>query len=158
MAPPASGATTPPLTKNSSLGTSMASKEKFGADYFIFHLLPRENWLRRTCARLVTHKYFERFIIGAIVANSVILGLSDFSVVDSSLNPASQGKKWKDGVLVDAYSFQNYIVQISEIPFTTAFTTECLIKMIAMGVQGKGSYQRDGWNVLDFFVVISRYS
>ncbi|KAG2787764.1 Sodium channel protein [Phytophthora cactorum] len=129
--------------------------KRFGADYFIFRFLPREHKLRRWCVQLVTHKYFDRFIIAAIVANSIILGLSDFSVVDSELNPASSGKKYQGGILVDAYSFQNHIVEFSELPFTIIFTAECILKIIAMGVHGRGSYGKDMWNVLDFFVVVS---
>ncbi|KAG7390915.1 hypothetical protein PHYPSEUDO_006399 [Phytophthora pseudosyringae] len=89
------------------------------------------------------------------MGNSVILGLSDFSVVDSALNPASSGKTYEQGALVDAYSFQNHIVEISELPFTIIFTTECILKIIAMGLHGSGSYGKDTWNVLDFFVVVS---
>ncbi|KAF1788746.1 Voltage-dependent channel, four helix bundle domain [Phytophthora cactorum] len=129
--------------------------KRFGADYFIFRFLPREHKLRRWCVQIVTHKYFDRFIIAAIVANSIILGLSDFSVVDSELNPSSSGKKYQDGILVDAYSFQNHIVEFSELPFTIIFTAECILKIIAMGVHGRGSYGKDMWNVLDFFVVVS---
>ncbi|KAJ8546848.1 hypothetical protein ON010_g11386 [Phytophthora cinnamomi] len=129
--------------------------KKFGADYVICRFLPRDNWIRRWCVRVVNHKHFNRFIIAVIIANSVILGLSDFSVVDSSLNPASPGIKYQDGVLVDAYSLQNHVVEVSELPFTIIFTTECVLKIIAMGLQGEGSYGQDAWNILDFFVTFS---
>ena len=34
--------------------------------------------------------------------------------------------------------------------------TECVFKIIAMGfVAGENAYLRDGWNVLDFVVVVS---
>lgn len=43
-----------------------------------------------------------------------------------------------------------------EIPFTVIFTLEAILKIIAMGfIFGKGSYLRDGWNWIDFIVVIS---
>ena len=35
------------------------------------------------------------------------------------------------------------------------FTLEMLIKMIAMGVYGSGTYLADSWNRLDFFIVAS---
>ncbi|CEG50199.1 voltage-gated ion channel superfamily [Plasmopara halstedii] len=127
----------------------------FGADYLIFRFLPREHKLREWCVELIAHKYFDRFIIAAIVANSIILGLSDFSVVDTELNPASSGKTYINGKLIDAYSLQNHIVEFSELPFTIIFTGECVLKIIAMGIYGKGSYGQDMWNVLDFFVVVS---
>ncbi|GMF38756.1 unnamed protein product [Phytophthora fragariaefolia] len=113
--------------------------KRFGADYLIYRFLPRNNWIRQLCIRVVTNKYFDRFIIAAIISNSVILGLSDFSVVDSNLNPASEGKKYENGALVKAYSLQNHIVEESELPFTIIFTSECVLKIIAMGLQGQGS-------------------
>lgn len=103
------------------------------------------------------HRYFDRVIILAIVINSVILGLSDFSVVDNELNPTSNGVAYVNGTMVPATSLANLIVEKSEIPFTTLFTAECGIKIVAMGFAGReGSYLRDSWNMLDFVVVISR--
>ncbi|EGZ10921.1 hypothetical protein PHYSODRAFT_519134 [Phytophthora sojae] len=157
--PPEAGA--PPPTQQPMTGTTQHATDlkrrlrRFGADYVIWHFLPRDNWIRLWCIRVVTHRYFDRFIIAAIIANSVILGLSDFSVVDSDLNPTSSGKKYEDGALVDAYSLQNHIVEVSELPFTIIFTTECVLKIVAMGLQGHGSYEQDAWNILDFLVVVS---
>lgn len=103
------------------------------------------------------HRYFDRIIVVAILANSVVLGMSDFSVVDSDLNPTSSGVAFRDGAVVPATSLANRIVELSEVPFTTIFTVECAIKIVAMGFAGwKGSYLRDSWNILDFVVVISR--
>ncbi|KAL3665815.1 hypothetical protein V7S43_009242 [Phytophthora oleae] len=169
MTPPEAGAPPPPKPLTASMNDHsdkhldqkrrklgfVEPPKGFGADYFIYCFLPREHKLRRWCVQIVTHNYFDRFIIAAIVANSVILGLSDFSVVDSDLNPASSGKKYEEGGLVDAYSFQNHIVEISELPFTIIFTSEGILKIIAMGLYGKGSYFKDTWNILDFFVVLS---
>lgn len=33
------------------------------------------------------------------------------------------------------------------------FTLEMIVKMVAMGVTGKGSYLAETWNRLDFFIV-----
>ena len=44
----------------------------------------------------------------------------------------------------------------SEIFFTVFFTLECVIKVVAMGfILDDGAYLRDGWNWLDFTVVIT---
>ncbi|KAE9028237.1 hypothetical protein PF005_g1940 [Phytophthora fragariae] len=161
--PPEAGA--PPPTEQPVNGTTQHATDsksrlgiveppmKFGADYLMCRFLPRDNRLRMWCVRVVTHKFFVRFIIAAVIANSAILGLSDFSVVDSGLNPASSGKKYEEGALVDAFSLPNHIVEATELPFTMIFTSECVLKFIAMGLQGKGSYQQDAWNILDFFVI-----
>jgi hypothetical protein len=78
-------------------------------------------------------------------------------VVDSDLNPTSSGKTYRNGRLVDSYSTLNHIVEISEMPFTIIFTLECILKILAMGLQGFGSYGHDAWNFLDFCVVVARY-
>lgn len=59
--------------------------------------------------------------------------------------------------MVAAYSARNRLLELSELPFTAIFAAECIIKIVAMGfVFGKGAYLRDGWNMLDFVVVVSR--
>lgn len=35
------------------------------------------------------------------------------------------------------------------------FSLEMTIKMVAMGIYGKGTYLADSWNRLDFFIVIA---
>ena len=37
------------------------------------------------------------------------------------------------------------------------FAIEMLIKMVAMGVAGKGTYLAETWNRLDCFIVIAGY-
>lgn len=131
--------------------------QKFGNER-AFWILTRENMIRKTCIWLVTNKYCDRFIILSILANSALLGIYDFSVVDIQLNPVSNGTQYKNGELVAAYSLRNTVAQTSETPFTVIFTVESAIRIIAMGfVIGKGSYLRDSWNLLDFAVVISRF-
>jgi hypothetical protein len=45
----------------------------------------------------------------------------------------------------------NYLSNI----FSVVFTIELIIKVIAKGYYfGKGTYMKDGWNVLDFMVVV----
>lgn len=120
-------------------------------------MLSRKNAVRRLCILVASHRYFDRVIVTAILVNSGILGLSDFTVVDKDLNPASTGLLYQNGAMVSAYSFRNRILELSELPFTTIFATECVIKIIAMGfISDKGSYLRDSWNQMDFVVVISR--
>ncbi|KAG6604562.1 Voltage-gated Ion Channel (VIC) Superfamily [Phytophthora cinnamomi] len=135
---------------------AISKKKYLGADYACFNFFPRDHWLRRRLILLVTHRYFDRFIVFAIIMNSIILAMSDFSVVDNKLNPARKGFAFRDGVVVPATSLLNTIVSRSEIPFTSIFTAECLLKILAMGfIRNEGAYLRDSWNVLDFVVVIS---
>ena len=56
----------------------------------------------------------------------------------------------------DPDSSRNVFVEQSEPVFTVLFTLEAVIKIIAMGfIVGEGSYLKDGWNWLDFLVVIT---
>lgn len=42
--------------------------------------------------------------------------------------------------------------------FMFIFTSECVMKIIALGfVMHQGSYLRNGWNLLDFFIVVIGY-
>ena len=80
-----------------------------------------------------------------IVANSIVLAMTDYSQVDSEGLPSSVN------------STRNKIVEVTEIPFTVLFTLECILKIIVMGfVATPNTYLRDSWNQLDFVVVISR--
>jgi len=72
-----------------------------------------------------------------IIANSVTLALYDYSdrANESSINKVI-------GILTDI--------------FNGIFILECLLKVIAMGfIMHKKSYLRNGWNVIDFVVVVS---
>ncbi|KAE9159148.1 hypothetical protein PF005_g32154, partial [Phytophthora fragariae] len=92
--------------------------QTIGADFAFIRFVTKENVVRRRCIRLVSHAYFDRFIIFCIVLNSVVLAVVDFSVVDGGLNPTSHGKKFENGALVDAYSRANHVVEIFEFVLT----------------------------------------
>ena len=47
------------------------------------------------------------------------------------------------------------MIEDTEILFTVVFTLECVVKVIAMGfLLDDSSYLKDGWNVMDFSVVV----
>lgn len=49
----------------------------------------------------------------------------------------------------------NSSLETVEMVFIVIFTTECVIKIIAFGfVMHPGAYLRNGWNLLDFFIVV----
>ena len=42
-----------------------------------------------------------------------------------------------------------------ELVFIVVFTLECVLKIIAYGfLFHPGAYLRNGWNILDFFIVV----
>jgi hypothetical protein len=146
-----------PASSPSLLTSSFHGSQGYGADFACFNCFPRDHWFRSRVIVFVSHRFFDRFIVMAIILNSVILALSDFAVVDENLNPASSGFTFQNGTIEPATSVFNSIVSLSEIPFTSIFTAECVLKIFALGfVRNKGSYLREPWNVLDFAVVVSR--
>lgn len=98
--------------------------------------MDKNNKVRRCCVWLLTHKFFDRFIIFLIVVNSIMLGIKDYSDADNK-------------------SVRNQVIEISDRFFVTAFTIECIIKVLGMGfILEKSSYLREGSNWLDFIVVV----
>lgn len=104
-----------------------------GNSLFLFSPSSR---FRIFCARLVAHRYFEQFVLLLILASSVQLALDAHSVESDS----TTGKA----------------LHTMDIIFCIAFGIEMLLKMIVMGLlfNGRGSYLRSSWNLLDFFVVL----
>ncbi|EGR31551.1 hypothetical protein IMG5_107710 [Ichthyophthirius multifiliis] len=107
---------------------------------FIFN---EQNYLRKSIVWFHEWIYFEYFITTAILANTIILTLQDYRFrIDPQL--LSQWRK-------------NLIDQ-SELIFSVIFIAEFILKIIGMGMAfEKGSYLRDGWNILDFLVVCQSF-
>jgi hypothetical protein len=99
--------------------------------------------LRKSIIQLITNRYFDRFILFVIALNSLFLGLSDYSHVNSH------------GELTPEGSWRNTLIGRSEIVFTLIFTVECVLKIIGMGFYGPKGYLKDRWNWLDFLVVLT---
>ncbi len=144
--------------------TQKAEVKKVYCDYSL-GFFSKSNKLRHACIRLVESTAFEVVIILAIVLNCTFLALTE---------PTKE-----DGV------GRNKLVNDSEVPFTVLFIVEACIKVVAMGLYfeetkvthataksrkkaklGKyfppsveyvyiPTYLKDGWNVLDFVVVVS---
>ena len=72
-----------------------------------------------------------------ILFNSIILGLYDYSD--------------REGI-----SLFNITLNSFSLTFTVIFFLEAALKIFAMGfILHKYSYLRDGWNVIDFLIVIT---
>jgi hypothetical protein len=86
---------------------------------------------------MIKYRYFEYFIMLSIFINSLILALYNYSDRDS----------------ITQY---NKTLDIIGLVLTGIFTIECLLKILGLGfILHKKAYLRDGWNFIDFFVVIS---
>mmetsp|Transcript_57655 Transcript_57655/g.158821 ORF Transcript_57655/g.158821 Transcript_57655/m.158821 type:complete len:1739 (-) Transcript_57655:67-5283(-) len=102
------------------------------------------NRLRVWALDVVTSSWFDRTILFFIGLNSAFLALTDYEHIDSDGEPTTKG------------SWQNTMIEGTEPIFTTVFTFECIVKIVAMGfISNTGSYINDRWNKLDFLVVIT---
>ncbi len=110
--------------------------KKVDCEYSLY-LLSKENPFRIFCWNIITAEYFEGVILALICANSVKLSVDTYYLQSSTS-------------LYDAISTD------LDLLFTISFTLEAAIKVAAMGfVVDNGSYLRDSWSMLDFFIVIA---
>jgi len=86
--------------------------------------------------KIYFYRWFDRLIMLAIVLNSICLSLFDYT----------------DREVTSEYNlFLNWLGD----GFTLFFLFEALIKVFAMGfIIHKKAYLRDGWNFIDFLIVI----
>lgn len=85
---------------------------------------------------LFSFRTFEYLILLTIFANCVALAIfTPYPYNDSNATNSS--------------------LEYVEYIFLVIFTSECVLKIIALGfVMHPGSYLRNGWNLLDFFIVV----
>ncbi|PNH00529.1 Sodium channel protein type 5 subunit alpha, partial [Tetrabaena socialis] len=103
-------------------------------------LLGPRNRLRNACAALVHNRHFETAILLTIALSCVCL------VLDApSLDPAS--------TLARVLHYLDWV-------FVAAFSVEALLKIATFGFAftGPRAYIRDGWNALDFAIVLVGYA
>uniref|UniRef100_A0A3Q4GRX9 Voltage-dependent L-type calcium channel subunit alpha n=1 Tax=Neolamprologus brichardi TaxID=32507 RepID=A0A3Q4GRX9_NEOBR len=105
------------------------------------YCLKLNNPIRRAALHIVEWKPFDIFILLAIFANCVALGVSKpFPEDDSNSTNHDLMKTFCEQV---------------EYVFLIIFTVETFLKILAYGlVMHPSSYIRNGWNLLDFVIVI----
>lgn len=98
--------------------------------------LSKNNKARRISHVLMSSGIFETVIILLIVASSIMLAI-DNPLMDPE-DPVKKNLKIVDSI------------------FTSIFTLEAILKILALGfwINGKFSYMRNSWNVADFLIVI----
>lgn len=98
--------------------------------------LPEDNPVRFYCKKIVESKKFEYFILLTIAANCVVLMLEE---------PLPNGDT----------TDRNKQLEESEKYFVIIYCIEAATKIIANGfLLHKNAYLRNGWNILDFVVVV----
>jgi len=109
---------------------------KYGATHAL-GCLHFNSGIRKVTRRITEHWVFEGLILLTIFANCVALAAYD---------------------VVDSESDSNKVLDQLEFAFLAIFTIEMVLKILARGfVLKPGTYLREGWNVLDFFIVIMAY-
>lgn len=114
------------------------------------YLFSETNRVRVACVKVVNHPWFDRFILLLILLNSIVLAITDWTVIDEDPTSESVGEPLAEG------SWRNALLYDTEVIFTALFALEFVLKVVAQGfILGHGAYLRDAWNVLDFVVVIT---
>ncbi|XP_046597260.1 muscle calcium channel subunit alpha-1 isoform X2 [Neodiprion lecontei] len=140
-APPSQTQTTPATAPNTKAQAPKRPPRRSGkplADRPIraLYCLPLKNPVRKMCIDVVEWKPFEWLILLTIFANCVALAV--YTPYPNS----------------DSNSTNTYLEKI-EYVFLVIFTVECVMKIIAYGfVAHPGAYLRNGWNLLDFTIVV----
>jgi hypothetical protein len=99
------------------------------------YLFPVTGQVRQKIIQITEHVWFDRFILALIIANSIFLSLYDWRNLDAP---------------------ENKVMESADPVLLTFFTLECFLKVAAMGMfLDQNSYLRDGWNWLDFVVVVT---
>ncbi len=98
-------------------------------------MLSPQNKFRRALNYILNMKNFDNIILSIIILSSVTLILE---------NP-----------LTDPESLLIKVIEVLDIVVTIIFVAECVTKIIVFGfiLNGPKSYLRNGWNILDFFIV-----
>jgi len=95
----------------------------------------KNNPLRKFCFKVVENSKFDVAMTVIIVASSISLAV--------------------DNPLLDPQTNLVKILQVCDVLFTSIFVVELIIKVLAHGLFfEKGAYLHDGWNLLDFVVVL----
>jgi len=100
---------------------------------FLFSL---KNPIRKLFIQITEAKWFEMFILLAILGTCISLAV---------YTPLPNG---------DTNDSNEFLEEI-EVIFTVIFTTECLMRIIALGfIMHPSAYLRTSWNILDFTIVM----
>jgi Ion transport protein len=99
------------------------------------YILSPTNYYRKFCLYIFNQKYFEDLSNIFVLLSTILLAV--------------------DNPLDDPDSLKQKILSILDMVMTSVFSFEAVIKISVFGLllNGKKSYLRELWNILDFFVV-----
>jgi hypothetical protein len=105
------------------------------------YIFPIRNCGRMAVIRIVESRWFDRFILGCILVNSILLAVYQMRATRDQ----------------DHWIINHLIDTVFDDILWSVFTCETILKIIAFGVccGPRTGYLRDPWNILDFIVVLS---
>ena len=115
-----------PLTSQGRSKMPTVDKD-FDAPYYeptVFFCLSKENPLRRGCIKFMEWVWLDRFILLTIVANAIVLCM---------MEPKKLEGRGCGDFKATSTSGGNVVIEGSELVFTTIFTIEFLVKVVAIG-------------------------
>lgn len=123
-------------------GTKTISEDKIIKKLFMgnqcensLYILSQKGYIRCKLIKLANDKRFDNIILLVICLSTVRLIVETFTNSEFT-------------IITNFYDF-------FDLSFNLIFIFECLIKILSMGfIMNKGTYLRDSWNKLDFFIVI----
>jgi len=106
--------------------------------YAAFYIFSKENCLRIRAYRLMQSKIFDNTVL-------FLIGVSSLKLASDTYSKGAE----KESLVIRISENVDYV-------FNASFIIEMVTKLIAMGfVMDEGSYLRESWNQLDFFIVMS---
>ena len=123
--------------KEDRIDAKLVDEKEIGCEFSVY-LFGRKSCFRRNVHFVQKHKWFENFIMLLIALSSAKLALESY--------------------IVDLPSDDRLVVISNELDFifNYLFIVEFVLKVIALGfAMDEGSYMRDSWNRLDFFIVVT---
>ncbi|CDW83245.1 voltage-gated ion channel superfamily [Stylonychia lemnae] len=101
-----------------------------------FYLFSPKNSFRRAMHRIVSHRFFDPFILSMILLSTIMLAI--------------------DNPLDDPNGLQSKTLEKIDYVITAIFCMEALLKIFVFGlvINGPESYLRVSWNIMDFIIVI----
>eukprot|EP00924_Labyrinthula_sp_SR-Ha-C_P002687 augustus_masked-scaffold_13-processed-gene-4.8-mRNA-1 protein AED:0.09 eAED:0.10 QI:0/-1/0/1/-1/1/1/0/1606 len=107
--------------------------------------------LREGAIRLINGVWFDRFILILIFISTVLLIL-DEPWLETCKQLGDEGAPCLNA------SLWRSVLTTGDIILNVVFSMELLVKVVALGVFGhRSSYCSSGWNILDFFIVLTSW-
>lgn len=139
-------------------GRAISRKEERYLNRSLF-CLQSSSRLRAALIKVVEWHWFNRAILFLIVTNCCFLVLED-PVCKCESEQCTEAELFTrtvyQGLDCSGWGALNQFLQIAEYIFTGLFTVEMVVKIVARGlILHKHAYLRDGWNWIDFLVVVA---